>query len=158
MDNHCFSLYLCFYFTKQRGSMINLSVNVFMFISDATISYHTIKVCPVKYLLLQPEGTSACCTVETKNSIVESIQVISIVRNNAKRRISKRLFQEKKACQNFWKTNIPYPLICTRKYQEVKNVRFLENLAFWFLKNLAIQHCVQTPVLRSEDLLYCWWY
>ena len=149
MDNHCFSLYLCFYFTKQRDSMINLSVNVFMFISDATISYHTIKVCPVKYLLLQPEGTSACCMVETKNSIVESIQFISIVRNNAKKRISKRLF---------WKTNIPYPLICTRTYQGVKNVRFLENLAFCFLKNLAIQHCVQTPVLRSKDLLYCWWY
>ena len=81
-----------------------------MFISDAIISYHTIKVCPVKYLLLHPEGTSACCTVETKNSIVESIQVINIVSNNAKRQISKRVFQEKKACQNFWKTNIPYPL------------------------------------------------
>ena len=33
--------------------------------------------------------------------------------NKAKGRISKRVFQESKACQNFRKTNISYPLIRT---------------------------------------------
>ena len=49
----------------------------------------------------------------------------------AKGRISKRVFQENKARQIFRKTNIFYPLICTRTcaYQGVKNVCFLKNLA-----------------------------
>ena len=34
--------------------------------------------------------------------------------NKAKGRISKRVFQESKARQNFWKTNISHPLIRTR--------------------------------------------
>ena len=48
------------------------------------------------------------------------------------------MFQEEKARQIFRKTNISYPLICTRTcaYQGVRNVRFLENLAcFVFLKH-----------------------
>ena len=36
------------------------------------------------------------------------------VSNKAKERISKRVFQENKACQIFRKTNISYPLIHTR--------------------------------------------
>ena len=54
-----------------------------------------------------------------------------------KGRISKRVFQEDKARQIFWKTNISYPLIRTRTcaYKEVRNVRFSESLAcFFFLK------------------------
>ena len=60
------------------------------------------------------------------------------VGNKAKRGISKRVFQESKAHQNFRKTNISYPLIRTRTsaYQEVKNVCFSEILAcFAFLKH-----------------------
>ena len=45
-----------------------------------------------------------------------SIQVINIVSNKAKGRISKRVFQENKARQIFRKTNISYPLIRTRKF------------------------------------------
>ena len=61
-----------------------------------------------------------------------------MVGNKAKGRISKRVFQEKKARQIFRKTNIFYSLIRTRTppYQTVKNVRFSENLAsFLFLKH-----------------------
>ena len=60
------------------------------------------------------------------------------VGNKAKRRISKRVFQENKARQIFQKTNISYPLIWTRMcvYQGVRNVRFSENLAYFlFLKH-----------------------
>ena len=58
--------------------------------------------------------------------------------SKAKGRISKRVFQEKKAREIFRKTNIFYPLICTRTctYQGVKNVRFSENFTcFLFLKH-----------------------
>ena len=57
-----------------------------------------------------------------------------VVRNKAKGRISKRVFQENKAHQIFQKTNIYDPLIGTRTclYQGVRNVRFLENLG-WFV-------------------------
>ena len=60
------------------------------------------------------------------------------VGNKAKGQISKRVFQECKARQNFRKTNISYTLICTRTcaYQEVGNVCFSETLAcFAFLKH-----------------------
>ena len=60
------------------------------------------------------------------------------VGNKAKARISKRVFQENKARQIFRKTNISCLLIRTRTcvYQEVRNVRFSENLAcLVFLKH-----------------------
>ena len=60
------------------------------------------------------------------------------VGNKTKGRISKRVFQENKARQIFWKTNISYPLKSTDTcgYQGVRNVRFSENLAcFVFLKH-----------------------
>ena len=44
-------------------------------------------------------------------SVTKNLQVIG---NKAKGRISKRVFQESKACQNFRKTNISYLLIRTR--------------------------------------------
>ena len=57
------------------------------------------------------------------------------VGNKTKGRVSNRVFQENKACQIFWKTKISYPLILTA-YQEVRNVRFSENLeCFAFLKH-----------------------
>ena len=57
------------------------------------------------------------------------------VGNKAKRRISKRVFPENKACQIFRKTNISYPLIrtCTRTYQGVRNFHFSENLVCFVL-------------------------
>ena len=64
--------------------------------------------------------------------------VTYFVGNKVKGRISERVFQENKARQVFWKTNIFYPLIRKRTcvYQRVKNVRFSENLTcFVFLKH-----------------------
>ena len=64
--------------------------------------------------------------------------LIIFVGNKAKERISKLVFQESKARQNFRKTNISYPLIRTRTcaYQGVRNVCFSEILAcFAFLKH-----------------------
>ena len=61
-----------------------------------------------------------------------------LVGNKAKGQISKRVFQEKKARQIFWKMNISYPLIHKRicAYEGVRNVSFSENLAcFVFLKH-----------------------
>ena len=61
-----------------------------------------------------------------------------IVGNKAKGRISKWVFQKSKACQNFRKTNISYPLIRTRTcvYQGVRNVCFSEiSECFAFLEH-----------------------
>ena len=63
---------------------------------------------------------------------------LHFVGNKAKGRISKRMFQESKARQNFWKTNISYPLkrTCTCAYQEVRNVCFSVIVAYFaFLKH-----------------------
>ena len=60
------------------------------------------------------------------------------VGNKAKRQISKRMFQESKARQNFRKTNIFYLLIRARAcaYQGVRKVCFSDILAcFAFLKH-----------------------
>ena len=60
------------------------------------------------------------------------------VDNKAKGRISKRVFQESKACPNFRKTNISYLLIHTRAcaYQGVRNICFSEILVcFTFLNH-----------------------
>ena len=56
-----------------------------------------------------------------------------------KGRISKRVFQEKKACQIFRKTNISHPLIRKRTcaYQRVRNVCFWKiwhALFFWNMR------------------------
>ena len=74
-----------------------------------------------------------------------------IVSNKAKKRISKRVFQENKARQIFRKTNVSYLLIRTRMcaYQGVRKVRFLENLTRFVFK---------TPVLRFALLPYYRWY
>ena len=87
------------------------------------------------------------------SSLVLSMQSISIldveiVRNKAKGRISKRVFQESKARQNFRKTNISYPQIRTRTcaYQEVGNVCFFGNFGMLCF--------LETPVLRFTLLPY----
>ena len=46
-----------------------------------------------------------------ENFVLCAVQVLG---DKAKRRISKRVFQENKARQIFRRTNIPYPLIRTR--------------------------------------------
>ena len=59
-------------------------------------------------------------------------QVLGVVGNKAKGRISKRVLQESKSGQIFQKTNIylaPDTHMCA--YQGLRNVRFSENLA-WF--------------------------
>ena len=76
-----------------------------------------------------------------KEVTYHEIMVLSgslIVGNKPKVRISKRVFQEKKARQIFRKTKISYPLIRTRTcaYQRLRNCGFSENLAcFVFLKH-----------------------
>ena len=66
-------------------------------------------------------------------NFVRSVEnpILKIVGNKVKGRISKRVFRESKARQNFQKTNIAYLLIHTRAcvYQEVRNVCFSEILA-----------------------------
>ena len=72
------------------------------------------------------------------NSSKSTMEILEHFGNKAKGQISKRVFQENKACQIFRKTNISYPLIRTRMcaYQGGRNVRFSENLAsFVFLKH-----------------------
>ena len=66
------------------------------------------------------------------------IHIRQVVGNKAKGRISKRVFQEKKACRIFRKTNISYSLIRTRgaskgfmkalKVKGLKGLKGLENL------------------------------
>ena len=55
---------------------------------------------------------------------------------NVKGRIWKRVLQENKVGQIFWKKNISYPRIRTRActYQEVRNVCFSEKLACFVFK------------------------
>ena len=74
---------------------------------------------------------------------------MKIVGNIAKRRISKRVFQETKAHQIFRKMNISYSLIrtYTSAYQGVISVYFSEDLVcFGFF--------LETPVLRFALLPY----
>ena len=70
--------------------------------------------------------TGSLMVIDTKFSVWTLKIVIDAVGNKAKGRISKQVFQESKACQNFRKTNISYLLIRTRAcaYQGVRNVCF----------------------------------
>ena len=58
------------------------------------------------------ERISEATVFGSKHTIAEKIA--QIIGNKAKRRISKQVFQESKARQNFQKTNISYLLIRTR--------------------------------------------
>ena len=75
---------------------------------------------------------------------------MKIVGNIAKRRISKRVFQETKAHQIFQKMNISYSLIrtYTSAYQGVISVYFSEDLVcFGFLKH----PCWDSPFCLITD-------
>ena len=70
------------------------------------------------------------------------------------------MFQENKALQIFRKGNISYPLIRTRPirtyaYQGVRNVRFSENLAYFFFLKYPFwvsPFCLITDVLNDCNL------
>ena len=86
--------------------------------------------------------------VNQEPETVTLLKLSKIVGNNAKGRISKRVFQENKACQIFRKMNISYPLIISTRtcaQQGVRNVRFSKFGVFCFL---------ETPVLRFVLLPY----
>ena len=86
--------------------------------------------------------------VNQEPETVALLKLSKIVGNNAKGRISKRVFQENKACQIFRKMNISYPLIISTRtcaHQGVRNVRFSKFGVFCFL---------ETPVLRFVLLPY----
>ena len=75
------------------------------------------------------------------NSFTKVLVTLSFLKKSSvigqKKRISKQVLKENKACQIFQKTNISYPLIRTRTcvYHGVRNFHFSENLAcFVFLK------------------------
>ena len=76
------------------------------------------------------------------------------VGNKANGQISKRVFQENKACHIFRRKIISYSLICTFTctYQVLRNVRFSENLTcFVFLKQLFLDlpFCLITDEFQS---------
>ena len=70
-----------------------------------------------------------------------------IIGSKAKRRISKRVFQENKARQIFWKANISYPLIrrhtCLYLYHKCS-----------FIGKFGVLCFLETPVLRFVFLSY----
>ena len=83
-------------------------------------------------------------------------QFLEFVGNKAKGRISKRVFNESKARQNFRKINISYLLIRTRAcaYQEVRNVCFFENfgvLCFLLFSILLNDMTLTYKVLMYDD-------
>ena len=72
------------------------------------------------------------------------VRILSqIAGNKAKGRISKRVFQESKARQNFRKTNISYLLIRTSGGKKCL-----------FFGNLGVFYFLETPVLRFAFLPY----
>ena len=70
------------------------------------------------------------------------------VGNKAKGQVSKRVFQENKARQIFWKTNISYPLIrtCRWAYQGGKKCSFFGKF--------GVLCFLETPVLRFALMPY----
>ena len=66
-------------------------------------------------------------------------EMSQFIGNTAKDQISKRVLQQNKAHQIFKKANISFPLIRTRRYQRVRNDRFLENLACFFYCNTRFE-------------------
>ena len=70
------------------------------------------------------------------------------IRNKAKGRISKRVFQESKACQNFRKTNISYPRD-THTYVCISGGK-----KCLFSGNFGVLCFLETPVLRFALLPY----
>ena len=89
--------------------------------------------------------------------VIQNGRLIEFVGNEAKGRISKRVFQENKARQISRKTNISYPLIHnhTCAYQGVRNVCFLENTRFeiCLFALLPTNWCVG-DTLNSKNVTY----
>ena len=56
---------------------------------------------------------------ENNKTFIDDGEIEQNADNKAKGRISKWVFQESKACQNFRKTNISYPLIHKRAHKFV---------------------------------------
>ena len=113
-----------------------------MFLEQEVFSFsifHFYGLCQHAMFAFQFNVLFSCCLESLWfHAFKGSWEYQKIVGNKAKGRISKRVFQENKACQIFRKTNISYPLIRTRTcgYQGVRNVCFSENLAcFVFLKH-----------------------
>ena len=77
--------------------------------------------------------------------------------NKGEGRISKRLFQENKARQIFRKSNISYSLIPTHTcaYHRVRNVCFLENLA-WFAFLKHVLKFALLPYYRQNENCLGW--
>ena len=69
-----------------------------------------------------------------------------VVGNKAKGRISKRVFQENKACQIVRKTNISYPLIRTRTCVSEGN-------KCSFFRNFGVLCFLEHPILDSPFCL-----
>ena len=93
---------------------------------------------PKQITIVQNWLATSCMRSIRLRTILHTYFKLLVVGNKAKRRISKRVFQENKVRQIFQKTNISYALIRTRTcpYQGVRNVCFSENLAcFVFLKH-----------------------
>ena len=84
---------------------------------------------------------------------------VDTVGNTPKGPISKRVFQENRAPQIFWKRNIPYPIIrtCTCTYQGARNVRFSENLAWLplFPWNSRFEICPFGLLTTIQRILVC---
>ena len=78
------------------------------------------------------------------------VKVFNVV-NKTKGRMSKRVFQESKALQIFWKTNISYPLIRTRTCVSRKESTPNFPKKRTFLNPFCI---LETPVLRFVLLPY----
>ena len=69
------------------------------------------------------------------------------------------VFQENKACQIFWKTNISYPLICTRRFALLQSLKDpfcayqgVRNICFF--GKFGVLSFLETPVLRFALLPY----
>ena len=110
-----------------------------------------------------------------KSSVVsQKVQVIifTFVGNEAKGRISKRVFQQNKARQIFRQTNISYPLIRTRTYSGGKKnpfwdspfclitdaafiflcIRFLEGLGVEFVNEKKILFLILLDLLKQQTI------
>ena len=81
------------------------------------------------------------------------------VGNKAKGRISKRVLQEKKACQIILKANISYLLLrtLTYAYQRVRNFRFTDNLAGFFFLQHAFWDSLFCLINRRVGLVAAKW-
>ena len=99
---------------------------------------------PVKQCDYSPDKISAPCCSTT-------LFFRKVVGNKAKGRISKRMFQESKARQNFRKTNISYLLIRTRTRTRIRTHTYVcvsGRKKCLFFGNFGVLCFLETSVLR----------